>query len=46
MKNINFYFIDFTIEPKEEIDHVLECYQEEKSLSNKDFYGHFINEVE
>ncbi len=46
MKNINFYFIDFTIEPKEEIDRVLECYQEEKSLSNKDFYGHFINEVE
>ena len=46
MKNINYYFIDFTIESKEEVNRVLDCFQEDKSLSNKDFYGHLMNEVE
>lgn len=44
--NINNFMIDFTIEDNDQIKKVISLYKEEKSLLNKDFFGHYLNEIE
>lgn len=44
--NINNYLIDFTIEGEEKVKEVIEAFINKKHVSNKDFFGHYLNKVE
>ena len=44
--HINNFLIEFTIEDNEQIQKVMDAYLNNKSVSEKDFFGHYLNEIE
>ena len=44
--HINNFLIEFTIEDNEQIQKVMDAYLNKKSVSEKDFFGHYLNEIE
>lgn len=44
--HINNFVIDFTIESEEQINKVLDSFETKQMVSNKDFFGHYLNEIE
>ena len=48
LKELNIYnfMLDFTIEDKDDVRKVMESFKGKTSISNKDFFGHYINQIE
>lgn len=44
--NIHSFMLDFTIENKKECLEALRCFKKKIPMSNKDYFGHFISEVQ
>jgi hypothetical protein len=43
---ISFYYIDFTNEEADTLDEIIMSYHSHNGLKEKDFYGHYLAEIE
>jgi putative protease len=43
---ISFFYIDITIEKEEELDDIIMSYRSEEGMKEKDYYGHYLFEIE